>query len=86
MSYSEISKRIGWDDRHVPVPTEEETRELIKKAQNKDENSFEKLFLIVRFAKPNNKANQLIKSEKRRITILRKYDSRITGNFITVRF
>ena len=40
----------------------------------------------MRCAKPNNKVNQLIKSEKRRITILRKYDSRITGNFIIFEF
>jgi hypothetical protein len=37
----------------------------------------------MRCANPNNSANQLTKSEKRRIITFRKYDSRITGNFIT---
>ena len=36
----------------------------------------------MRWAKPINKVNQLTKSEIRRITIFKKYDSRITGNFI----
>lgn len=36
-----------------------------------------------RCAKPNNKVNQLTKSETKRITILVKYDFWITGNFIT---
>ena len=35
------------------------------------------------YAKPNTKQKKLTKSEKMRITILTKYDTRITGNFIT---
>ena len=38
---------------------------------------------LIRWAKPNNKEKKLTKSDTMRITILRKYDSRITGNFIT---
>ena len=40
----------------------------------------------IRWAKPNNKVNQLTNSETMRITIFKKYDSRITGNFMIACF
>lgn len=55
MTYSEISKSIGWDTKHISIPTEDEIVKLIEEAKKKNENSFVKLFEILRFAKPNNK-------------------------------
>ena len=49
--YSEISKRIGWDDSYCAIPSVEVAKELHEKVVKEHcEKSFELVFKIHRFA------------------------------------
>lgn len=49
--YSDISKKIGWDDRKVSIPTLKEAEQLHDEVLNlRSESAFEHVFVIHRFA------------------------------------
>jgi hypothetical protein len=53
--YSNISKSIGWDERNVKIPSIEDSKMLVKLAEDEDDiNAFKTIFSIVRFGKTNN--------------------------------
>ncbi len=60
------------------IPTTQSTIQ-----NNTPSNKYSLFSGLIRWAKPNNKEKKLTNSDTRRISILRKYDSRITINFIT---
>lgn len=49
--YSDISKKIGWDDRKISIPTLKEAEQLHDEVLNlRSESAFEQVFIIHRFA------------------------------------
>ena len=50
MTYSNISKKVGWEEQSCSVPSNEELDSIIEKAENGCVDSFRKILTINRFS------------------------------------